>query len=165
MALYTFGVDADWVRRHHFPNSDSFSSTTNPTDATVTEKIADAAGELQARLEKESIEASTVFALGATTAPYVRCRKAIAKMVAVEVMPAMTNEDSELATKWQKELDKFWTQLEADAGTALGDDTLSSSASEPDGPTTHIDEYALDIGDPSTDASDVIPPFRKSDEL
>jgi hypothetical protein len=165
VSLYTYGVTASDVRKHHFPNSDDFSTTTNPTLATVTEKIDDAAGELAARLLKEAVDPQTVNAGGATYAPYVVLRNVLRKMVAVEIGPAIGDSDSTALTRWQKDLDTFFARLEDDAGTALGDDTLSTSASEPDGPVTHIDEYGLDYGDPATDASDVIPPFRKDDEL
>jgi hypothetical protein len=164
MALYTYGVAASDVRKHHFPNGADFSDTSNPTVTTVTEKIADAAGELAGRLLKEAIDPSVINAGGATYAPYVVLRKVLRKMVAVEVGPAM-NEESKRLDKWSKELKDFFFQLEEDAATALGDDTLTSSSSEASGPTDHIDEYGLDIGDPSTDASDVIPPFRKNDVL
>jgi lysophospholipase L1-like esterase len=162
--LYTYGVTASDVRKHHFPNSADFSDTSNPTSTTVTEKIADAAGELAGRLLKEDISPATIDAGGATYAPYVILRKVLRKMVALEIGPAM-NEESKRLDRWARELKDFFFQLEEDAATALGDDTLTSGSSEASGPTTHIDQYNLDVGDPTTDASDAIPPFRKSDEL
>jgi hypothetical protein len=159
-----YGVTASSVRKHHFPNGADFSDTSNPTVTTVTEKIEDAAGELTGRLLKEDISAATIDAGGATYAPYLILRKTLRKMVAVEVGPAM-NEDSKRIDRWARELKVFFDQLEEDAATALGDDTLTSGSSEASGPTTHIDQYNLDVGDPTTDASDAIPPFRKSDEL
>lgn len=165
MALYKFGVTAQSVRAHHFPNISDFSADSNPTDTTVTEKIDDCAGELNGRLLKESISAATVDAAGATYGPYVVLRAVLRKMVAVAIMPAMTSKDTDLANKWQKELTAFFDRLDDDAATALGDDSLTTDSSDGDAPATHLDEYNIDIGDPATDASDAIPPFRKGDEL
>lgn len=163
-ALQTFGVTVSSIRRHHFANQSDFSSSSNPTDATVAEMIDDCAGELAGRLTELEIDPSS-SAITVGSAPYVQLRNCLRKMVAVRILTDATNQDPPLLARWEKELEAFWTRLEEKGPSALGNESLSSSASEPEGPTTHLDELGIDVGDPATDASDAIPPFRKSDEL
>lgn len=160
--LVLFGVDAGAVRRHHFGQWADFSEVSVPTATTVAEMIDDCAGEFAGHLIKEEIDPNTIVA---GTAPYVTCRNVLRKMVAARIMADATNQDSTLLAKWQKELDAFFERLDTDGSIALGDPDLSAASSEPDGPTTHLDEYDIDIGDPLTDASDAITPFRKDDCL
>lgn len=165
MALSLFGIAAADVRKHHFPYWSDFSVNSSPTLATCTELIDDCAGELAGKLLGESIDAADVLALGATAAPYVSCRRQLRKMAALAILLSSTSQDPDVAKKWQKEIDAWFDGLLKGGATFLGDTTLTTAASNPDGPTSHISEYGLDIGTPATDASDVIPPFRKSDIL
>jgi len=161
MALVTFGITPDSVRGHHFPHIDAFSTSSAPTLAIVTEAINEEAGRMQGALLKESIQAS---AITAATGPYVSCARALRLAVAVRIAADMTGANPELVKAWKAQLKDWFDGLAADGATFLGDDTLSAAASDPDGPTTHIDEYSLDTGN-AADASTATPYLRRDDEL
>lgn len=164
MTVATFGVTADKVRAHHFPHIPAFDTNSSPSAATVLEKIYEKAAELQGRLLKESVSAAGVEALGATAGPYLWCRETLKLMVAVEVGRDMTGADPALVKAWESRLALRLKRLEADSATELGDDSLTTTPSDPDGPTSHISELGLDVGDTS-EASDVVPVFRRKDRL
>ena len=162
MALVTFGVDAESVRRRYFPALNAFSTQSAPTVATVGDWIDEEAAALQGQLLGEAIPAD---ALTAGTAPYINCATQLRRKVALKCLEVMTGRFPELAKRLAEEAEDWDDGFEEGGATFLGDDSLATlSESEPDGPTTHIDEYNLDVGDTS-DASDVIPALRRSDQL
>ncbi len=165
MALADFDIAASDVRKHHFPYWADPSVSSTPTLAVYNEKIADCAGIITSALAAQSISATAIDTHASPTeyAPFVSCRRQLRLMVALEVMGASTSQDPELAKKWQTLIDAWFEGLSNGAGTFLGDPSLSTALSDPSGPTSHISEYSLDDGDPTIDASNVIPPFRKSD--
>jgi hypothetical protein len=161
-SLELFGVTYSAVRAHCFPRLDDFSTTTSPSAATVSSKIEVAASRLAAGLAKEEITTASIAALGSAEPAYIICADIIRKLTALSLrIPA---DDPSVPEGWQKEVDAFFTQLDADAGLALANDSLGPSESDPDGPTHHIDEYSLSIGD-TTDASSAAPALRKDDAL
>lgn len=161
MAVVTFGVTADSVRKHHFPFIESWSATTAPTDTTVTEKISENAGLLAGALLKEAIQASSI---AAASPAYVQCTRILRLMVALELVADMTGQDPKVVERWQAIITAWFERLADIGATALGDESLSTSASDPGGPTDHIDEYGLDVGD-TADASSVVPRLRRDDAL
>lgn len=161
MAVEVFGVTSTTVRQHCFPRLDNFSATTSPTSTTVTAKVDVAGARLAAALAKESITPASIVALGATDPSYVICADIVRKMTALSLY--IPTDDPETAKGWQKDVDGFLKQLGEDAGVALANEDLVTEPSEPDGPTHHIDEYGLDIGD-TDDASSAEPALRKDDQ-
>ncbi len=164
MTIATFGVDAGSVRRHHFPQWPDFSTASSPTLATVGEFITEAAADLAGRLELKSLSPATIAADTASEA-YSWCAKTLRLAVAIDVLAASTSANPELAKKWQVLLDGRYELLEKYGATAMGVGAAATDDSdEPEGPTSHISELDLDTGNDS-DASDVIPRLRRSDEL
>lgn len=163
MAIATFGVTADSVRAHFFPHMDAWTTASRPSTTSVTELINAEAGRLQGRLLKESITAATIDA-APSSAAYAMCADVLRKMVAVRLSRTLPGAATELAKAWAGEVDEWLKMLEADGGTFLGDDTLSTSASDPDGPTSYLDEYGIDTGD-TADASSAAPVLRRDDIL
>ncbi len=164
MTVQVFGVTHATVRAHCFPRLDAFSATTSPTSTTVTEKISVAAARIYAALTAEEIDAATVYALGSSDASYIICADIIRKLTALSLR--IPCDDPAVPDGWQKEVDAFFAMLAENPAAALANDDLSSSSSDsdPDGPTHHIDEYGIDIGD-TADASSAEPVLRKDDEL
>lgn len=162
MAVNTFGVTPQTVRQRWFPHRDDFSASSPQTSAAVTVAINEHAAVLEGWLLKEAIAAADID--DTASAAYLQCARVLKMMVALELLQTSTGGDPELAKALEKAIAKWREALEEDGATFLGDDSLTTSASDPDGPTTHIDEYDLDTGD-DADASDVIPVLRRSDEL
>lgn len=162
MTVTTFGVDAGFVRRHYYPQQPDFSTDSNPTEATVLEKIDGFAADLEGKLARESITASAITTV--TDAAYLWCRKTLALMVAIEIYPVMTGNDSAAAKKWQKELDARLKDLSEDGFLALGGG-VAAPTEEPDGPTHFIDNLGLDTSENEANASSVDMPFHKDDRL
>lgn len=157
-----FGVTHDTLRRHHFPGLQAFSSTSAPSAQTVTEKIASAAAELDGALSRKGITGDDI--VDTASAAYAWCAETLRLMTAVKLLQIISGVDPDLAKAWRAEK-KERLELLADQGTgALGGGASSDDLGEPDGPNTHIAELSLDTGDDSL-ASDVIPPFRKDDQL
>lgn len=162
MAVELFGVTYTAVRQHCFPRIDDFSATTSPTGTVVATKIDVAAARLAAGLAKEEIEPATIAALGATDVSYIICADIIRKLTALSLrIPA---DDPSVLEAWQKEVDAFFKLLDDDPASALANADLGPTDTEPDGPTHHIDEYDLSIGD-TADASSAEPALRKDDSL
>ena len=155
-----FGVDADMVRRQRFPQINKFSADSNPTSQAVAEFILQKAADLDAKLLTEGISSHTLTDANSTA--YLWCQATVVLAVAVRALQGMTGQDPKLAEAWRSELKVRYDDLDEKGGVAIG---MSSKEDQPEGPNSHISEYNLDAGDPMTDASDVIPPFRKSDEL
>lgn len=164
MALYLFGVTYETVKQDLFPMFDSFSATTNPSSTVVGRFIDEEAGELAGRLLEETIVAATVHALGATYPAYVWCRKTLTLMVGIRILQAATSQYPELARSFRDELDARFERLASTGATALGDETLATGASAPDGPTTHISQHGLTVADPD-EMSTAEPVLKKDDPL
>lgn len=163
MAVATFGVTADSVRVLHFPNLDSWSTSSRPSSTAVTTAIAAEAARLQGRLLKETIVAATIDATP-TSAAYLMCADVLVLMVAVRLVRDIPGADSALAKVWAAQVEEWFKLLEDDGGTFLGDESLQTGASDPDGPTDFISEYGLSTGDDS-DASTAKPYLRRDDIL
>lgn len=160
MALTLFGVTADKVRLHYFPQNDEFSADTTPSSTTVGEFIDQEAGRLAGALLVKSITAADVI----TPSPaFYMCAAQLEMMVALRTLGVMTGQNPELAKAWQVQITEWFSRLTKDGYLFLGDADLEP-ASNPDGPTTHITTYELDTGDTDL-ASDLIPRLRRSDIL
>lgn len=164
MALPAFGVTAATVRAQLFPHWSDFSANSNPTAATVADIITEESGDFAALLYRENITASSVDALGASTAPYQWCAKTLRLMVALRCLRASTQQEPQLAEAWKAELEQRLKLLAEEGATALGNASLQSGTSDPDGPTSHISVYSLTT-DSADDMSTVVPRLRRDDAL
>lgn len=162
MALPVFGVTATTLREHMFPHWGAFSANSSPTSTTVGDIIAEEAGDLAARLYRENVSAASIT--DAASAPYLWCAKTLRLMAAIRTMRASTQQQPELVTRWMEELDARLKLLSEDGATALGDASLQSGTSDPDGPTSHISVYSLEVDDPD-DMSTTVPRLRRDDAL
>ena len=163
MPVATFGVTPDSVRALHFPNLDAWSTSSRPSSTAVTTGITAEAARLQGRLLKESIIAATIDA-APTSAAYLMCADVLVLMVAVRLIRDIPGADSALARVWAAAVEEWFKTLENDGSTFLGDDSLQTGASDPDGPTEFITEYGLSTGDVA-DASSAEPYLRRDDIL
>jgi hypothetical protein len=157
--VLTFGVTSSTLRRHCFPRIEDFSSTSSPTSTTVTEKIEVAAARVAAGLSKESISPSSILT---ETAGYAICADIIRKMAALELR--IPCDDPETPKGWKADIDEFFKLLAKDAGIALADVSLTGADSPPNGPTTHLTEYDLEI-DSESDMSDATFPLHAKDAM
>lgn len=162
MTVPTFAVTAEMVRTSFFPHLLPFSTTTNPTSAAVTREINWAAADLEGRLLAKSVTASAIT--DATSAAYYWCQYTIALTVAVSLIGVMSGADPELAKRWAETLGKRIEALETQGVTAIGSGATASGGSEALGPTDHISELDLDVGDTAL-ASSVEPYLRRDDLL
>ncbi len=160
MALTLFGVTADKIRLHFFPQNDEFSTETTPTAVTVGEFIDQEAGRLAGALLIKGIDAADVVS---PSPAFYSCAAQLELMVALRTLGVMTGQNPDLAKSWQVQVDNWFSRLAKDGYLILGDASLEP-ASNPDGPTTHLTWYALDTGD-ADDASDAIPRLRRDDVL
>lgn len=155
--LNLFGVTAASLYARHFPQLSVATTDSNPSLATVLEIIDEQAAALSGYLLAEDIEAT---GLTVSNSPaYLWCRETLRLMAAIQVASVMTQQQVPLLPAWEKQLAARLKDLDERGDVVLGFD----SGTLPNGPTHHIDTYNLDIGDPYTEASDVVPPFRKSD--
>lgn len=162
MALATFGVSADSVRRHRFPHLDSFGPNTAPSLSTVEEAVSRAAARLAGKLLLEAIEADAI--VDVTSAAYLWCQDTLELMVAVRVAEGSTHRDSELLRVWRAEVESRLRELEEGGADALGGGATSTGTSDPDGPTSHISQNNLTT-DASADMSTTVPRLRRDDML
>jgi hypothetical protein len=162
MSLSTFGVSADSVRRHRFPHLDSFGASTVPSLSTVEEAVSRAAARLAGKLLLEAIDAEAIS--DATSPAYLWCQETLELMVAIRVAEAMTHRDSELLRVWRTEVDARFEELDEGGVDALGGGAITTSASDPDGPTSHISQNNLTT-DASADMSTTVPRLRRDDLL
>lgn len=161
MASSDFGVTADSIRRHHFPNLDAFSTASRPTAATVAECIEEEAALMAGALALENVSAS---AITADSDAYVLCRKTLRLQVAARLARDIPGADSDLARSWQASVEAWYASLAKGGASFLGDGAAASGASDPDGPTWHGSEYSLTT-DSGSDMSTTIPMLRKDDAL
>jgi uncharacterized protein YbjT (DUF2867 family) len=162
MAVEVFGVTATTLRQHCFPRLSNFSALSSPTSTIVGEKISVAAAQMYAALAREEIDGDTVYALGSSDVSYIICADIIRKAAALSLR--IPSDDPTAAEGWQKEVAAFYALLAEDPAAALANADLSTAESDADGPTHHIDEYGIDIGD-TDDASSAEPDLRRDDEL
>ncbi len=162
MALPAFGVTAGTVRAQMFPHWADFTANSSPTATTVADIITEESGDLVARLYRENVTASSIG--GADTAPYQWCAKTLRLMVALRILRASTVQEPQLAEAWKAELDERLKLLGEEGATAVGDSTLQSGTSDPDGPTSHVSVYGLTT-DESTNMSTTVPRLRRDDAL
>lgn len=163
MAIEVFGVTVDSVRKHHFPTHNAWSTSTSPSAATVAEMLDVEAGRLAGALLKEAIPTSAIVS---GTPEYASCQGQLRMMVARRALDAMTGADPAIAKRWDAAIDAWLKGLDADGPTFLGNDDLGTlSAGDADGPTSHIEEYGLEVSTDTTEAPDAISPLRKDDFL
>lgn len=162
MSLYAFSLTAEQVRAHMFPRWPVFSARSSPTDTIVGEIIIEQAGELTGKLYAENITAASIT--DSNTAAFQWCVRTLKLMCALAILRASTMQDPELAKAYAAELKQRLDNLAAQGGTALGDDSLNTATSDPDGPTTHISQFGLTTDD-ADDMSTTVPRLRRDDAL
>lgn len=161
MALVTFSVDPESVRRHHFPFLPAFAAGSRPTSATVTEAIEEEAARMAGALALETIDAASIT-VGSPA--YIACRATLRLAVAARLARDIPGTDSALSQRWREAVDAWYEALDEGGDTFLGEGAVSTAASDPDGPTDFISELSLETGD-AADASDVKPVLRRKDDL
>jgi hypothetical protein len=161
VSLTTFGVTAATLRVNRFPHLDNFSANSAPTSTAVAEYIDRAAAKLEGKLLLEEIVASSITL---ASAAYVNCARVVELQAAIYLAEAATGKDNGLLTVWRDEAKTFFEELDEDGAASLGSGAVSTSASDPDGPTSHISEYSLTT-DASTDMSTTVPRLRRDDLL
>lgn len=160
MAVEVFGIDADGVREHYFP---TYSAWVKPTETSVGEMIEEAGARVTGALVAEAIATTEVLA---GTAEYVSCASQVRRIAARRALESITGANPSLAKRLDDQIKDWFEGLDAGGGTFLGNPDLGSlSASDPDGPTTHIDEYVLPVSTDDAEASDATMPLRKDDLL
>lgn len=160
MASSSFGLDAESVRRHHFPNADAFSSGGRPSSATVAEVIEEEAASMAGALALELVDASTITV---ASSAYAACRKTLRMQVAAKLVRLMSGVDSSIAKSWDDEVARWYEALAEGGASFLGDGATASGTSDPDGPTSHATEVTTRSS--WADASSTTPPLRKDDRL
>jgi len=161
MSITVFGVTAQSIRDHHFPQleAQAFSAYSRPTSTAVGEMVDEAAAELAGKLAAEDITAADITS-GDYPVAYAWCRATVRLSAALRVLRAMANQDPEVAKAWQTQLDARYAELAAMGAVALGDAPLPSQPSN--GPRSHVSAYSLDTGD-DEDLSTLEPKFRRDD--
>jgi len=162
MATSTFGVTAESVRRHHFPAFDSFSTTSNPTSVTVGEVIDEEAARLAGWLALEEIDASAITDV--TSAAYLQCARIVRLLSATRLVGSMTGLDPELVRAWRADIADWKKGLDEGGAEFLGGGAASTGTSDPDGPTSHINQFSL-TQDTADKMSEVVPRLRRDDAL
>lgn len=167
MTIRTFGVTFTTVRQDQFPQwSGEFSATSNPTSTTVSRWINEAAAELAGVLRLKATTADAINTLGDTTEPYVWCRQTITLGVAARVAKVISGGTPEVAKDLQDQFEKRLKRLEEKGVEVMGPGiTVSDDTDEPQGPTSHIDELDLDVGEDDDNESELIPVLRRDDKL
>lgn len=162
MALNLFGVDADAVRRHHFPMQDTFDTTTTPSAATVAEIITAQAAILEGKLQAELIEPDSIT--DASTSAYLWCANTLRLMAAPMVVRAGLEVEEGLVTDLETERDARLTDLSDSGYLALGDG-VATPAVAANGPTTFIDVFGIKTQRTSDMSSLAHNLLRRDDEL
>jgi hypothetical protein len=159
MASNLFGITAAGVRSHHFAQQDAFSSTGQPTVATITEAISEEAAVMAGKLALELIDAESIED---DSDAYKACARILRMQCAVRIALDMLRMDSELVRSWQATVAAWYADLEVGGAPFLGDGATTTGDEEPDGPTWHGTELEQDSTD---DMSSTIPLLRKGDRL
>lgn len=168
MGVNIFGLTANSVRAHMFPQWGDFSTESSPTETIVNECIEEEAGELAGKLYGEDIDAAAIEdetdENTLHTAAWLWCLRTLRLMVALAVMRRATQSDPELAKAYSIELAGRFKDLSDSGATALGNEALSTGTSDPDGPTSHVTVYGLTT-DEASSMSSTVPILRKDDAL
>lgn len=168
MGVNLFGLTANSVRAHMFPQLSDFDANSSPTLTIAAECVEEEAGELAAKLYTEGVTASaivsTLDANSLHSAAWLWCVRTLRLMVALQLLKRMSQQFPELAKAYQTELDVRLKDLAATGATALGDEALDTGDSPADGPTTHLNQYSLTVDD-ADDMSSAVPSLRKDDAL
>lgn len=162
MAINTFDIDPESVRAQYFPASDEWSTESNPSTAVVDRMITEEAGRLAGALNAEAIDAEAI--VDDTSPAYVQCAKVLRKQVAIEVTQIKTGIDPELVKAWRAGVDAWYAGLAEGGATFLGGGAISTTPSDPDGPTSHITQFGLRT-DEARLMSSTVPFMRKDDQL
>lgn len=161
MPVPVFGVTHAAIRSHYFPSRNAFDANSKPTATAVGEMIDAEAARLSGALSAIDVSASTISTDAGSTYPsaYAWCQDTIRLGAAIRVMFAIAGAGS-VPDFWVEQLEARYTALAEFGFSVLGD------APRPDqlGPRSHVSEHDLDRGDLDL-LSDVIPRFRKSDEM
>lgn len=163
MAITSYGVTAQKVRAHHFAQlASEFSSTSNPTAATVAEMIAAAAAELGGKLRAVGVTPSSITEADYPEA-YAWAAETVRIATAVRIMSVMFGLDAPITRSLRATLQERYDHLGERGYLALGDAGAPSEHAK--GPRSHIRNNSLDTGD-AQDISDVgVNRFRSSDVL
>jgi len=162
VAVNTFGVTPATVQSIYLPQVPGFSALTKPTEAAVTIMISQSAGNLAGRLYAEAIDAEDIDVT--TSAAYLMCAEQLGRMVALKVHKVLPQKFPELAKEYTREVKEWFDDLGSKGATFLGDDSLMNTASNPDGPTSHVSENGLEqlAGE---DMSPVRPLLQQKDRM
>lgn len=161
--MNTFGVVADTIRTEYFTWLEAFSTTTNPSSATVLVVIGKQAAMLAGRLKMESISADNITDASYPVA-YSMCADVLGKMAAVAIGQNMTGMNAELLKAWQTAIDAWFKALNDNGAVFLGDAALEADGAPPDGPTTHINHFGLSVTS-GIEPSSIDPIFSRDDKL
>jgi hypothetical protein len=163
VALPVFGVTYSTLRSLRFPHWNAFSTRSSFTDTDVTSIIQEEAADLAGRLYAEDITAADIDANDNAIA-YLWCAKTLHLMAACRILRDVTANEPALAQAYQRELDARLALLASQGATALGDESLSTGTSDPDGPTSHISQFSLET-DEAENMSTTVPRLRRDDQL
>lgn len=168
MSVSIFGLTDVSVREHMFPQWADFSDNSSPTSTVVGECIEEEAGELAGKLYGENINAADIAATldgnGLHSVAWLWCVRTLRLMVALAILRRATQSDPELAKTYALELKARLDDLADKGATALGDESLNTGDSDPDGPTSHISQYSLTTDD-AVNMSTTVPRLRRDDAL
>lgn len=167
MTIRVFGVTYTTVRQDEFPQwTGEFSTSSNPTATTVSRWIDEAAAELAGILRLKASSADAVFALGSSAEPYVWCRQTITLGAAARVAKVITQGNPDRAKDLQSMFERRLKLIEEKGVEVMGPGiSVSDDTDEPQGPTSHIDDLDLDVGEDDGNESDLVPVIRRSDRL
>lgn len=158
-----FDVDETTIRNEYFTWMEAFSTTTNPSAATVLVVIGKQSAMLAGRLKMESISADSITEADYPVA-YSMCADVLGKMAAVAIGQNMTGMNAELLKAWQAAIDAWFKALSDNGAVFLGDSGLEASGAPPDGPTTHINHFGLSVSS-GVEPSSIDPIFKRDDQL
>lgn len=161
MAVSNFNVTYTTIRANRFPHLRDFDADTVPTASAVSGMIDRAAAQLEGKLGLESIVPSSI---DGDTAAFFWCQETLELLVAIRVAEVAMGQDRGLLQVWRDEVKQRWVDLDVGGAAALGSGAVSTSSSDPDGPTSHISENGLTT-DASADMSTTVPRLRRDDQL
>jgi hypothetical protein len=159
VASSSFGLDAESVRRHFFPNADAFSASSRPSSSTVAEVIEEEAAAMAGALSLESISAD---AIAVASSAYRTCRRILRMQVAAKLIRLMSGVDTELAKSWDVSVADWYAKVASGGASFLGDGASTPGEADPDGPTWHGTGLTQDT---QAAQSSTVPALRKDDRL
>lgn len=160
MTAQSFGVTAESVRSHHFPQADVWVTSSRPSSTAVAEAISEEAGLMAGKLALELVDAS---AITTSSSAYLHCRKVLRMQVASRVAKDMLGMEPELCLAWDRAVSTFYRELDNGGVSYLGDGATASGTSNAEGPHSHVSVYNLEQ-DVAENMSSVIPRLRMDDE-